>query len=116
MRFGEKAEALRGFLLHPDIDFRGGVFADADEGKSGLEAARFQRRDAGDGLRVDLFSDGAAINQIGGHSHHSCTAWIVSISMTGVLGQRSSRISSPVIMTRCPLNSLTEMLVLELCR
>ena len=99
MRFGMKAEPPARAFLHADIDLRGGVFADAHEGEAGLESAGFETRKAPGGFRVELLRDEATVNEVR-HPHHCSTGWRVSTLMTGVLGQRSSSNSSPVMRMR----------------
>src|SRR5258705_7850783 len=87
-------------LLHPDIDLRGWVFAHSHESKAGLDASRFESADSGTRFSVNLLRYGASIDEIG--KRHQGTVSIFSTSITGVLGQRSSSISSPVTRMRCP--------------
>ena len=57
-------------------------------------------RDPLGGLRMELFGNGPAIDQIA--QRHQGRVLRVSTVTTGVFGQRSSSISSPVTMMRCP--------------
>src|SRR5262245_19034116 len=113
------AQSLTRFFLHPDIDPGGGILPDADEDEPGLDAAGLQRANASGGVRVNLLCNGAPIDKVGkghyfGGSAGGAISWIVSISMTGVLGQRSSSTSSPVTKTFLPQKFLTRSLVGEL--
>src|SRR5436190_20441971 len=93
------------FLLHPDINLGSGVFADANKCQSRRDAFRFQRLDPQRGLRIRPLRDGSTVDEIIGRTQGALS--MVSISRTGVLGQRGSMPSSPVTTTRCPLKCLT---------
>ena len=74
---------------------------DADERESGLNTARFQRRDAAGEFAQDLCRDGSPVDEIA--RRHQSSTWIRWIVMIGVFLQRSSRPSSPVTTMRSPL-------------
>ena len=115
--FREKAQTLARLFLHPDVNFRCGILAHTNEGESGLDAARQEGGDALAGFRVELIRDGPSVDEVRQHCNYCWgTTSMESMLITGVLGQRSSRISSPVTMTRCSCMDLTVMLVFGLKR
>lgn len=58
------AQAGGCFFLHPNINPRGRVFAHADKHQAGLDAAGVERGHAPGRLLMNLFSDGAAVNEV----------------------------------------------------
>ena len=63
-RFRQDADAGTGPLFHADVNFGGGIVADADENQFWFDAARFESGDALRSFGVNLFRDGAAVDQI----------------------------------------------------
>ena len=62
--FGNDAEVGAGFFFASDVNFGGGVFADAHEGEAGSDAAGFEGGNAGGGFRHQLRGNGAAVNEV----------------------------------------------------
>ncbi len=117
VRLGIESKAVARLLLHPDVDSRGWIFSNTDKGQSGLNTARQKGGDALVGFRVELIRDGPSVDEVRQHCNYCWgTTSMESMLITGVLGQRSSRISSPVTMTRCSCIDFTVMLVLGLKR
>ena len=52
------------FFLHPHVDLRRGILADAHEDKAGNDAAAAEDGDARGGFRVDFPGDRAAVDQV----------------------------------------------------
>ncbi len=74
MRFGNDAQFGAGLFLATDINLGGGVFPHPHKGQPGNDPLRFQLRNPGSQLALNLRRDGAAINEIV-ESHYS-TTWM----------------------------------------
>src|SRR3954471_4714055 len=98
------SEPAAGSFLHADVNLRSGIFAHSNEDEAGKNTARIEPSNTVGSLSVNLFCYGASIDEV--RNPHQGTVSSLSMAMTGVLGQRSSSISSPVTMMRLPCTFL----------
>ena len=58
-------------FLHANVNFGGWILADADKSESGLNAAVFERGQALDGFRVQLFRNGSTVDKVRQHCRNT---------------------------------------------
>ncbi len=66
--FAKDAEIVAGFDFGADVDLRGGIVADEDDGEAGRAAGAGEGIDAGFQLREDFIADAFAVEEGGGHT------------------------------------------------
>ena len=64
---GIETETLARLLFHADVNSRRWILSDSNECEPRLGAARFEGGDALRGIRVELFRDGATVDEIRRH-------------------------------------------------